>query len=87
MLNENSNLSALVYENRKVVRDSALASFDRVIALVVANSFTTLPNWSDGPTYTNVDVGRIANTMASVHARQLAPRQCRGDRGRLGRVS
>lgn len=65
VLNENSNLSALVYENRKVVRDSALASFDRVIALAAANSFTTLPNWSDGPTYTNVDVGRIANTMAA----------------------
>jgi len=65
VLNENSDLGALVYENRKVVRDSAIASFDRVIALATANVFTTPSGWANGPAYTNVQIAKIANTMAA----------------------
>jgi hypothetical protein len=64
-LNEESDLAALTYVDRKAVRDSALAAFDRAIALAGANSFTTPSGWANGPTYTNTQIAKIANTMAA----------------------
>ncbi len=65
VLNENSDLANLVYVDRKIVRDSARAAFDRAIALANANTFTTPATWANGPSYTNVQVARVANTMAA----------------------
>ena len=65
VLDENSDLSALVYENRKVVRDAALAGLDRTITLATATAFTTPGAWANGPTYTNVQIAKIARTMAA----------------------
>ncbi len=49
------------------VRDTALAKFDRVIALAGANEFTVPSDFfgSPGVGYDNIKVGQIANTMAA----------------------
>ena len=65
ILDENSDLGALAYSNRKQVRDAALAAFDTTIALATANTFTTPSGWANGPIYTNVQVAKIARTMAA----------------------
>lgn len=65
ILNETTDLAAISYANRRDVRDSAVAAFDRAIALATANEFTTPSGWSNGRTYTNDDIAKIANTMAA----------------------
>ena len=59
-------LAALKRIPRKQVRDSALKDLDATIALANANQFTTESGWANGPTYTNVDIAKIANTMAAM---------------------
>ena len=65
VLNENSDLGTLEFVHRTVVRDSALATYDRVIALANANNFTTPPGWANGPVYSNEEIAQIANTAAA----------------------
>lgn len=60
-------LVGLTYSDRKAMRDSARARFDQAIAVASATAFTTATGWS-GPgsqTYTNVQIARIARTMAA----------------------
>lgn len=65
ILNEETDLGALEYAHRSIVRDSAIAAFDRVIAIANATAFTTPPEWANGPSYSNVQIAKIANTMAA----------------------
>jgi starch-binding outer membrane protein, SusD/RagB family len=65
ILDENSDLGALTYSNRKQIRDAALASFTEAATIANANTFTTPSGWANGPTYTNTQIARIANSMAA----------------------
>lgn len=65
IIDENTDLGALVYSNRAELRDAAMASFDAAVAMANANTFTTPTQWSNGTGYTNSQIARIANTMAA----------------------
>lgn len=64
-IDENSDISKLAYVNRKILRDSALSKFNAAIALANANSFVTPASWTNGNTYTNVQIAQIGNTLAA----------------------
>lgn len=61
-----AQLSSLTYSNRKVLRDTAVAKLKQAIALATANAFTTPAAWTNGVSYTNVQIAQIANTMAAM---------------------
>ena len=63
---ENSDLSKLAYQNRAVVRDSAVSKLQQAAVLAAANPFTTPPAWTNGISYTNVQIAQVANTMAAM---------------------
>lgn len=65
IITETTDLSTVAYSDRKAVRDAALASLDDAIAVANANTFTTPSGWSNGNSYTNVQIAKIANTMAA----------------------
>jgi hypothetical protein len=65
IIDETVDLGSLAYSNRKQVRDAALLKFDEVITLASANSFITPADWTNGISYTNDEVVKIANTMAA----------------------
>jgi hypothetical protein len=64
-IDETSDISKLTYVNRKILRDSALAKFNAVIALASANTFVTPASWANGNSYTNVQIAQIANSLAA----------------------
>jgi hypothetical protein len=66
MVDEKTNLATLQYSNRAVMRDSAVSKLQQAAALATANTFTTLPDWAHGISYTNVQIAQIANTMAAM---------------------
>jgi hypothetical protein len=66
VVDENSDLANLTYQNRAVVRDSAVSKLQQAAALASANSFTTSPAWANGISYTNAQIAQIANTMAAM---------------------
>jgi hypothetical protein len=62
---DSTDVTTLVYADRKVLRDAALKKFDATVALANANTFTTPTGWSNGTPYDNTQIARIANTMAA----------------------
>ncbi|MDA1082200.1 MAG: hypothetical protein O2973_11080 [Gemmatimonadetes bacterium] len=66
IVDETVDLATLDYSDRKAMRDAALAKLDDAIALANANSFTTLSSWTNGYTYTNTQISRLASTMAAM---------------------
>ncbi len=66
IIDETVDVTKLVYANRKAMRDAALAKLDAAIALANANVFTTPAAWTNGRSYTNTQIARIANTMAAM---------------------
>jgi hypothetical protein len=66
IIDETTDVTKLEYSDRKKMRDAALAKFDAAIALANANTFTTPAAWTNGRSYTNIDIARIANTMAAM---------------------
>jgi hypothetical protein len=62
---DSTDLTTLAYVDRKKMRDAALTKLDATIALASANVFTTPAGWTNGTSYTNVQIGQIANTMAA----------------------
>ena len=66
IIDETVDVTALKYSNRKLMRDAAVAKFDAAIALANANTFTTPAAWTNGRSYTNVQIAQIANTMAAM---------------------
>src|SRR5262249_11872082 len=66
-INENTDINGkLTRIPRKALRDSARHALDAPIALANANTFTTDAAWTNGLTYTNVQIAQIANTMAAM---------------------
>ena len=49
----------------KDIIDSALVSLDKCIAICGTETFTLPEGWIPGMTYTNVEVGKLANTVAA----------------------
>lgn len=66
VIDETVDVTKLEYVNRKEMRDAALAKLDQAIALANANPFTTPAAWTNGRSYTNTQIARIANTMAAM---------------------
>ena len=66
VVNENSDVATLAYSDRKALRDSAVAMLGRAATLAGANTFTTPASWANGLTYTNLQIQKIANTMAAM---------------------
>ena len=66
IIDETVDVTALKYSNRKQMRDAALAKLDAAIALANANVFTTPPAWTNGRSYSNVQIAQIANTIAAM---------------------
>src|SRR5207237_9123502 len=65
-----TDLPSLKFSTAVEVRDAAMQKFDTAIAMATANTFTTSDGFfGPGVTYGNLEVARIANTMA---ARTLA---------------
>lgn len=66
VIDENSDLAALEYKTRKEVRDAAVAALERAATLAAASTFTTPSGWTNGTSYTNVQIAQIARTMAAM---------------------
>ena len=67
IIDENTDLGALTYSNRKEMRDAAILKFAEAATIANANVFSIPVTWS-GPgsiAYTNVQIAKIANTMAA----------------------
>lgn len=66
IVDETTDLTSLEYSNRKQVRDAAVAKLQQAVTLAKANTFTTPASWTNGKTYTNVQIAQIASTMAAM---------------------
>ena len=66
IVDETTDPSALVYSNRKEVRDAAITKLQEAITLANANEFTTPATWTNGNSYSNVQIAQIAITMAAM---------------------
>lgn len=66
IIDETVDITALQYSNRKQMRDAAVAKLDAAIALANTNTFTTPAAWTNGRSYSNTQIARIANTMAAM---------------------
>lgn len=67
IIDENADLAAIAYSDRRQIRDAARAKFDDAIAVATANDFVTRGGWfgPGGLTYTNEQIAALANTMAA----------------------
>lgn len=66
ILDETSDLAALTYSTRRELRDAAITSFTAAATLAGANTFTTPSGYTGGgPSYTNNQIARLANSMAA----------------------
>ncbi|MFN2564386.1 MAG: hypothetical protein ABR499_05160 [Gemmatimonadaceae bacterium] len=59
-------IAALQYSDRKAVRDAAVAKLIEAMNLASANTFTTPTAWTNGRSYNNTQIARIAATMAAL---------------------
>ena len=66
IVDETVDVLALKYSTRKQMRDAAVAKLDAAIALANANTFTTPAAWTNGRSYSNTQISRIANTIAAM---------------------
>jgi hypothetical protein len=66
IVDENTDLTTLEYQTRNFVRDSAVSKLQQAADLAAANTFTTPQSWTNGFSYTNTDIAKIANTMAAM---------------------
>lgn len=66
VIDETTELSTLTFQNRKLVRDAAVTSLERAAQLASANSFTTPSGWTNGESYTNIQIAALARTMAAM---------------------
>lgn len=66
-LDENTNLLALQYIDRKALRDSAVKKLRNAATLANATAFNLPNGWTNGGgSYTNITVARLANTLAAM---------------------
>ena len=66
IVDETIDLSSLAYSNRKLIRDAAVAKLLDAAAMAKANAFATKPEWTNGVSYSNVQIAQIANTLAAI---------------------
>lgn len=57
--------SSIAFVSRRELRDSALVKIDSLILFAQANTFQTASSWTNGTSYSNSDVVRIANTIGA----------------------
>jgi hypothetical protein len=70
LVDENTDLSApLPFSTRQQLRDAAITKFSEAATLAAANQFVTPVEWTNGHSYSNSQIARLARTMA---ARTLA---------------
>jgi hypothetical protein len=65
VVDENSDLTSLTFSHRLVVRDTAVAKLEEAAALADANAFSTPANWTNGTSYDNTQIARLARTYAA----------------------
>jgi hypothetical protein len=67
VIDETADLIALEYVDRKTLRDAALVKLENAARIATATSFTLPSAWTNGGgTYSNLDVARLARTMAAM---------------------
>lgn len=59
----------LAFATRQAMRDAAVTKFNEAATLASANAFTTAAEWTNGTSYSSIQIARLARTMA---ARTLA---------------
>lgn len=65
IVDENADLAALEYSNRKQMRDAAVAKLLEAATAAKAAQFTTPAGWTNGRTYTSDQIARLAYTLAA----------------------
>lgn len=66
VVDETVDPATLTYSNRKQMRDAAVLKLKSAAALASANTFTTPASWTNGVSYSNVQIAKIANTLAAI---------------------
>jgi starch-binding outer membrane protein, SusD/RagB family len=66
IVDENVDVTTLQYSNRKLMRDAAIAKLQSAATLAGANTFTTPAAWTNGRSYSNVQIRQIANTLSAI---------------------
>ena len=66
IVDETTDLTTLTYSNRKQIRDAAILKLQSAATIAGANSFTTLPAWTNGVTYSSAQIKQIANTLSAM---------------------
>lgn len=87
VIDENSDLAALEYKTRKEVRDAAVAALEKAATLAAANTFTTPSGWTNGTSYSNVQIAQIARTMAAMTLAYYPRTAAENDQVDWGKVS
>ncbi|HJQ21104.1 MAG TPA: hypothetical protein VJ867_12215 [Gemmatimonadaceae bacterium] len=66
-IDENTKLDTLdAFSNRKYMRDAAVAEFKAVADSAAKYTFTTDAGWMNGHSYSNLQIVKLANTMAGM---------------------
>lgn len=65
VVDENSDLTALQFSGRVAVRDAAVTKLEGAAALADANVFATPASWTNGTSYSNTQIARLARTYAA----------------------
>jgi len=65
VVDENSDLASLKFSHRLAVRDTAVAKLEAAAALADANTFSTPASWTNGTSYDNTQIARLARTYAA----------------------
>lgn len=66
IVDENADPATLQYSNRKQMRDAAVAKLTSAAAIAAASPFTTPASWTNGVSYSNTQIAKIANTLAAI---------------------
>jgi len=65
VVDENTDLANLKFSHRQAVRDTAVAKLEAAAALAAANAFSTPESWTNGTSYDNTQIARLARTYAA----------------------
>jgi len=65
VVDEASDLTALKFAGHQAVRDAAVAKLEAAAALADANVFSTPAAWTNGTSYDNTQIARLARTYAA----------------------
>ena len=66
IVDETVDVTTLQYSNRKQMRDAAIAKLQSAATIAGANVFTTPAAWTNGRSYSNVQIRQIANTLSAI---------------------